>query len=344
MQSPAVSALGSAFLFGATVPAAKAILGSVEPVALAGLLYLGCGLGLGARSIVGGSRRRRWASFERREIGWLSGAVLSGGILAPVALLWGLARISASAASLLLSLEGAFTAALASLLFREHLGGRVAVALVLLTCGAISVGWADWRPGEVAGILAVSGATLLWALDNNLTREVAHADAVTIATAKGLVAGAVNLSLAGLWYGLPLAWWAIVLCLTVGALGYGASLVLYVWALRDLGSARTGAYFAAGPFIGAAAGVVLLSEPLTPKLALAGFLMAGGTVVLLREAHSHVHSHERLAHRHVHVSDLHHRHGHDGTEGPESHDHWHTHEEVEHAHPHNPDLHHRHPH
>jgi drug/metabolite transporter (DMT)-like permease len=344
MRRPAVTALGSALLFGATIPAAKAVLGTVEPVALAGLLYLGCGLGLGLGLVAGGGARERWAGFERREIGWLSGAIVCGGIAAPVSLLWGLTQLSASAASLLLSLEGAFTAVLASLLFREYLGGRVAVALLLLTFGAISVGWSGWGAGEVAGILAVSGATLLWALDNNLTREIAHADAVTIATIKGLVAGAVNLSLAGLWQGLPLALAVVAVSLFIGTLGYGASLVLYIRALRDLGSARTGAYFATAPFIGAVLGVALLGEPLTLKLVLAAVLMAGGTVVLLRESHSHVHRHERLAHRHAHVSDLHHRHAHEGSEGPDPHDHWHQHEETEHAHPHVPDLHHRHLH
>ncbi|MGH7821371.1 MAG: EamA family transporter, partial [Candidatus Binatia bacterium] len=336
------AALAAALLFGATTPAAKLLLDGVDPVVLAGFLYLGSGLALGLLSLLRG--RRALAGLSRADLPWLAGAIASGGVLAPVALLWGLARIPASSASLLLSFEASFTALLAALLFREHVGARVAVALGAMTAAGALLAGGGLQAGELAGFAAVTLACLAWALDNNLTREIAHADARTIATLKGLFAGSVNLA-AALAAGAELpALSGLGGALGVGAIGYGVSLSLYVVALRELGSSRTAGFFATAPVFGAALSVVWVGEPMTASLLAAAALMAAGVRVILSESHSHAHRHPPMEHAHRHVHDEHHRHPHEGGEAPEPHVHRHRHEEVVHEHPHAPDLHHRHGH
>jgi multidrug transporter EmrE-like cation transporter len=162
---------------------------------------------------------------------------------------------------------------------------------------------------------------------------------------KGLAAGATNLVLAlALGAHLP-PLPAIASAGVVGFLGYGVSLVLFVLALRHLGTARTGAYFSTAPFIGAVLAIALLHEPLTARLMIAGALMALGLYLHLTEAHEHEHSHDALDHEHAHVHDEHHRHAHAAGDPPgEPHTHWHHHEPLRHKHPHYPDLHHRHGH
>ena len=274
----------------------------------------------------------------------LVGVVLSGGVLAPPLLLWGLARSTASASSLLLNFEVVFTVLLAGVVFREHLGGRVIVASIILATGGIVLGWPSGHLALPVASLAVAGACLLWAIDNNLTRLIAEADAALVAQVKGLAAGTVNVALAlAAGHAVPPPA-SIAISLVLGAVSYGTSLVLFILAMRGLGAARTGAYFALGPFFGALGGVVLLGEPLTGRLALTGTLMAVGAWLLLRERHSHRHHHEAGTHTHRHVHDRHHQHEHEGWEGPEPHMHPHPTGPLEHEHPHIHDRHHGHDH
>ncbi len=340
------SALAGAFLFGASTPVAKLLVGSVDPLLLAGLLYGGSGLGLslwlGARRMRPGAPR---IAFARGDWPWLAGAVFAGGIAAPVLLMLGLAATEASSAALLLNLEGVFTALIAWFAFRENFDRRVLAGMVLIVAGGVLLAW---RPGGMLlawPALAIAGACLLWALDNNLTRRVSAGDAVAIAAVKGVVAGAVNLSLAAaLGAAAPAASLALAAGI-VGFAGYGVSLALFVVALRQLGAARTAAYFSTAPFIGAALAFALLGESQTPLFWAAALLMAAGVALHLAERHAHGHMHRRMRHAHAHVHDEHHRHGHDaGWDGAEPHTHEHEHAPIAHSHPHYPDIHHRHPH
>ena len=334
-------ALLAALLFGATAPAAKVLLAGISPVLLAALFYLGSGVALATTRLF--SPRPGGAAFRRDDVPWLAGAIVSGGIVAPLALLWGLERVSASAASLVLNLEAVLTAVLAAWIFREHVGVRTVSALVLVTAGSAALLGGPGK-AEAAGLAAVAFACLGWALDNNLTREIAHADARAVAMWKGIVAGSVNATLA--WVSgaaFPDASRAVA-ALCVGAIGYGVSLTLFVQALRELGAARTGAYFATAPFLGSALGIFLLGEPLTAELVLAAVAMAAGVSIMVGEKHLHGHRHRTMEHAHRHVHDEHHSHSHEGGEGPEPHVHMHRHEELVHAHPHAPDIHHRHRH
>src|SRR5437660_6907290 len=303
-------ALVGAALFGASTPIAKLLVGEIGPVMLAGLLYAGSGVGLGLWLAVRGSiwRAAERPRFAPGDYKWLAGAVISGGIIGPALLMLALAASSASSVSLLLNLESVFTALLAWFVFRENFDRRLMLGMSLIVCGGVILGW---RPGEIATswpALAVAGACLCWALDNNLTRKISAGDSVKIAGIKGLAAGTVNLCVAASFgAALPAAKVAAADA-TVGLLGYGVSLALFVVGLRHLGTARTGAYFSTAPFIGAAAAVIGLGEPLSLQLAIAGALMALGVWLHLTERHEHSHAHNRLAHTHPHVHDEHHRH------------------------------------
>lgn len=230
--------------------------------------------------------------------------------------------------------------------FKENVDKRIAFGMLAIVAGAVVLSWpGDVGFGALWPSLAVLGACLAWALDNNLTRKVSVTDASFIAMTKGLAAGTTNLTLAmatgAAWPFTPVLLGAGVL----GLLSYGTSLVLFVIALRHLGTARTGAYFSIAPFFGAVLAFLLLGEPLTAQLAIAGLLMAFGVWIHLTERHGHRHKHEPLEHTHEHEHDAHHQHAHaDGAPGSVKHAHWHRHEAIEHTHAHYPDIHHRHTH
>lgn len=343
MNRGVAAALGAALLFGASTPLAKLLLGETSPWLLAGLLYLGSGIGLALVRSVQRADRARLAAGEGR---WLAGAVLSGGVVGPVLLMWGLSGMPASAAALLLNAEAVLTALIAWFVFRENFDRRIALGMALIVAGAVVLSWpGEARLGEVLPALAVIGACLAWAIDNNLTRKVALADARYIAMVKGLAAGATNTGLAlllGASFPPPsIAGAAAVL----GFLGYGISLALFLLALRYLGTARTGAYFSTAPFAGALVALVLLGEPVTPGLIIAAALMALGVWLHLTERHEHMHAHEPMEHSHEHEHDEHHHHEHEEPVAPGTrHTHRHRHEPLTHAHPHYPDSHHRHDH
>lgn len=338
-----VAALGAALLFGAGTPAAKLLLGPVSPWLLAALLYLGSGIGLALVRVFRGGGRARLAPGELK---WLAGAIVAGGMLGPVLLMWGLARMPASGASLLLNAEGVCTALIAWFVFKENFDRRIALGMALIVAGALVLsipGQAQF--GAALPALAVLGACLAWAIDNNLTRKVSLADALHIAMIKGLAAGVTNLALA-LMAGASLPSPTIVLAAgCLGLLSYGVSLALFVVALRELGTARTGAYFSIAPFAGALIAVAFLGEALTPSLIAAGLLMACGVALHLSERHEHLHTHEPIEHEHQHVHDSHHQHAHASSAPPgEPHSHCHRHAPMTHKHPHYPDAHHRHEH
>jgi drug/metabolite transporter (DMT)-like permease len=341
-QAGVPAAFGAALLFGAGTPLAKWLLTGVDPWLLAGLLYLGSGVGLTLyRRII----RAPPVVLPRGDLLWLAGAVAAGGSVGPVLLMLGLTGMPASGAALLLNAEGVFTALLAWFIFHENFDRRIVLGMAAIVAGALVIGW----PGEARfstpwPALAVLGACLAWGIDNNLTRKVSLTDATWIAAVKGWVAGSVNLLLASA-LGAPWpAWPPLLGAMMVGLLAYGVSLVLFVIGLRHLGTARTGAYFSVAPFLGALLAVVL-GEPITAPLLLAGALMALGVWLHLTERHEHAHTHEALEHEHAHEHDTHHQHPHDErVPTGAKHRHWHRHEPLAHNHAHFPDAHHRHRH
>jgi drug/metabolite transporter (DMT)-like permease len=345
----AVLAIVSALLFGASTPLAKLLLRDMDPWLLAGILYLGSGAGLllvdGARRLSGHAYRRE-ASLRGVQWMWLALAILFGGVLAPGLLMYGLAGTSASAAALLLNLEAIFTALLAWFVFGENFDRRIALGMGVIALGAVVLSWpGGTAAGGATAFIAIAAACLAWAIDNNVTRKIALTDPVQVAWPKGCVAGIVNVGIAlASGSALPSADGALFAGL-VGFLGYGVSLALFVRALRDLGAARTGAYFSLAPFFGAMLAVVLFRQELSAQLVIAALLMGLGVWLHLTERHDHEHDHLPLDHEHAHVHDEHHQHAHDGSEpAGEPHSHRHRHATLRHRHVHYPDTHHQHPH
>lgn len=333
------SALGAGLLFGLSNPLSKLMLAQVDAWTMAGLLYLGAGAGLGIYRLL---RRLPAVRFEAKDRLHLLMAIAFGGGLAPVLLMVGLKGMAASTASLLLNAELVFTVLLAWGVFREPLGGRVVVGIAAIFAGALAVSWrGPAGTGALWPTLAVLGACLAWAIDNNLTRKISLTDATWIASVKGLAAGGANLLLA--YLGTGSVWprpGYLLAGLLLGLLAYGLSLVLFVVGLRHLGAARAGAYFSTAPFFGAVLAVAL-GDPLTIRLLLTGGLMGLGVWLSMTESHGDEHAHEAMEHAHRHVHDEHHAHG--GCAAG-THIHRHRHEPFVHSHVHFPDLHHRHQH
>jgi len=343
LRRPGIAAaLGAALLFGAGIPLAKPLLVDFNPWLMAGLLYLGSGVGL---TLYRRAARLPMVRLRRSEVVWFSAAVTAGGIAGPVFLMVGLTSMAASGASLLLNAEGVFTTLLAWFVFREHFNRRIVLGMVCIIAGVVFLGWqSDFRFGNAWPIVAVLAACLAWGIDNNLTRKVSLIDATWIASVKGLVAGSTNVALA-VWLGAAMpAWPKAIAVLVIGFFAYGVSLALFVTGLRHLGTARTGAYFSVAPFWGALIAVGM-GDPFTVHLAIAGSLMGLGIWLHLSEHHIHEHVHEPLEHEHEHIHDVHHEHAHDppvprGTR----HTHKHRHAGLVHTHVHFPDMHHRHEH
>jgi drug/metabolite transporter (DMT)-like permease len=339
-------ALGAAALFGASFPCSKLLLGELGPVALAGILYLSSGLGLGALRVIQGSRSE--AALRRSDLGWLLGSVISGGIVGPVLLLLGLSRTTAQVSALLANTETVFTVLLAISFFGDFLLRREIVASVLILGGATLVAWAGARrEGHTSwgGPVLLLAAGLSWGLDNNFSQRISAKDPLQIAAIKGLVAGLANLALAVVFEGIPrLSPGVLSSAFGLGLVSYGLSIVCFLTALRHLGTARTSALFATAPLFAMALSWALLKEVPGPWTGLGALLMIPGAWFLIRADHSHTHVHDSFEHDHRHVHDEHHHHDHVGDEGPEPHAHPHRHSHLEHAHPHSADLHHRHPH
>lgn len=335
-------AILSALLFGASTPLSKGLLGELSPQFLAGLLYFSSGLGLSLWNLT----RRVGSTVPRTERHWLALAILCGGILGPVLLLTGLRSVAGSTASLLLSLEGVFTALLAWFAFHENFDRRIMAGMLCIVVGGVALSWSGAGLQLGGGAVFIVAACFCWALDNNFTQKVSGGDPLRITAIKGLSAGSFNLLLAYLLGQAILPTPALLAgAALVGILGYGVSLAAFVAALRYIGTARTGAYFSLAPFVGASLSLLIYHEPLTRRLGLAALCMGVGVYLHLTENHEHQHTHEAVEHEHEHEYDEHHQHSHlTGQEGGGAHTHAHRHERLIHKHPHYPDLHHRHEH
>lgn len=342
--------LAAALLFGLTTPLIKLFLPDYDLLPLAGLLYAGAGVGLGLSEIILASMRKPFSTrtetpIQTADIGILIGIILTGGILGPILMLYGLHRIAAVVGSLLLNLEAPLTVLLAVTLFHEHLERREVWAVVLIFAGT---GILSYSPREVhaewVGVISMGGACLCWAVDNNLTQRLSLRNPLAVTRIKSLSAGGFSLGLSWVLGYEFSNMMAMVMVGVIGFVGYGLSVVLDIYALRILGAAREAAFFATAPFIGALAAVPVLGERWMTGDYVAAFVMGIGVIILVTEHHSHDHVHLDMEHDHMHShTDPHHSHDHDG-EVTEPHAHWHRHEPLQHTHAHVSDIHHRHVH
>ncbi|MDJ0720895.1 MAG: DMT family transporter [Desulfobacterales bacterium] len=338
-----LSGLSAAILFGAATPASKLLLTEFHPQVLAGLLYLGAVLGVLPAVVRKTAARRMWRA-DRRTLGLLVAAIVTGGIVGPLLLLIALQRASAGSVSLWLNLEFVATILLGHFIFREYLTARGWIAAAGTLLAAVLLAGGEGAPGLPA-ILLVAGACLCWGLDNHLTALIDGISPAQTTLWKGLVAGGFNLTLGVLradGIGSP---GPVVGALFVGAVAYGLSVAMYIAAAQGLGASRSQMVFSTAPFFGLLLSVALLGEPLTGTQAGAALLTAASLAVVFSEKHRHFHRHAAHAHRHPHDhEDRHHAHDHTDARHLGDPTHWHEHEPVEHEHAHWPDLHHRHQH
>lgn len=347
-KTPLIYILISAAFFGISPPVAKLLVRDIQPIPLAGLLYLGAFLGLSVYYLLRQALSKNGAAaaqLGRTDIPWLFGAILCGGIIAPICLMFGLRITSGFSTSLFLNLEGVATAVIAVLVFRENAGNRLWLALSCMSVSGLFLAW-DPNIGEfkVLGPILIVMAMVCWGIDNNLTRQISDKNPIQTALIKGLIAGTVSLSLAYV-LGMKIPFNEnTVFALVLGSFSYGVSLVFFIKALERLGSFRTGIFFNLAPFIGAAISLLLLREWLGWIMLPATAFMIAGYWLMVGESHSHIHVHKVLTHTHLHDhKGLHHRHMHsNGQEGPHIHEH--THGQETHSHAHWPDSHHRHLH
>lgn len=345
---PVVQALLAAFLFGASAPLSKLLLGETSPVLLAALLYLGSGFGLLCVKLMEKTVQyeQKEARLARSDWPWLVGAILAGGVIAPIMLMISLRHAPAATASLLLNFEGVATTLIAAIVFKEAIGRRAWWAIGLITLASILLSTnftKQW--GFSLSALGILAACVMWGVDNNLTRNISAKDPLVIVTVKGLAAGLVSLIIAvalGNTFPSP---GVILLALLLGSLSYGLSIFLFVHAMRGLGAGRTSALFGTAPLAGILLSFLIFREIPGIFFFIALLVIASGAYILLREDHDHVHVHENIVHEHRHThNDGHHVHEHVVESARQSHSHVHAHDNMEHAHDHAPDIHHRHSH
>ena len=345
---PVVQALLAAFLFGASAPLSKLLLGETSPVLLAALLYLGSGFGLLCVKLMEKKVQyeQKEARLARSDWPWLFGAILAGGVIAPIMLMISLRHAPAATASLLLNFEGVATTLIAAIVFKEAIGRRAWWAIGLITLASILLS-ADFTNqwGFSLSALGILAACVMWGVDNNLTRNISAKDPLVIVTVKGLGAGLVSLIIAvalGNTFPSP---GVTLLALLLGSLSYGLSIFLFVHAMRGLGAGRTSALFGTAPLAGILLSFLIFREIPGIFFFIALLVIASGAYILLMEDHDHVHIHENIVHEHRHThNDGHHEHEHAVESARQSHSHVHAHDILEHAHDHAPDIHHRHSH
>ncbi|MEM9276429.1 MAG: DMT family transporter, partial [Cyanobacteria bacterium P01_F01_bin.143] len=342
-QLPILLALISAALFGSATPASKILLDSFSPIQLAGLLYLGAAIGV-IPLLVKDKDIKLPTQLSTKNRWYLLGAIVFGGIIAPVFLLLGLRFASAASVSLWLNLELVATAILGYCFFQDNLGliGWIGVGGCILAAVLLSVG--EGVAGIEAGLL-VTIACIAWGLDNHFTALIDGISPTQSTFYKGTVAGSLNLLLGILIEPSTTSPGNIFIALGIGILAYGISIVLYITSAQSLGATRSQMLFSSAPFFGILFSALILREEIILLQMIALLLKIFSLFALFQDQHSHKHRHLEIAHQHQHNhSDGHHSHDHTEFSTSLVHSHWHDHQRILHTHFHIPDIHHRHQH
>jgi len=340
-------AILAALLYGISLPVSKILLTEIPPTLMAAFLYLGAGLGMAILALIKRSNNleQKEAKLTRQELPFTLAMIVLD-IAAPIFLMAGLSMTIAANASLLSNFEIVATSLLAMLIFKESIGKRLWLAISLITLSSIILS-ADTLSGFSfsAGSLFILLACLCWGLENNCTRKLSIKNPLQIVIIKGLSSGLGALLIALLILSEKAAHGGYIFAaLVLGFFSYGLSIFFYVYAQRELGAARTSAYYAIAPFIGVALSFLLLGEKPTASFIVALPIMLIGAYFAVSEKHKHQHTHPQMIHEHRHShDDEHHSHQHDAQVFGE-HSHPHRHEEIKHEHSHTNDIHHNHPH
>lgn len=336
-------AILAAALYGASSPVSKKLLTHLPPTLMASMLYLGAGLGMSALFLLQ-SRESKGAGIEKKDFPYVLGMILLD-IAAPILLMMGLYKTTASTVSLLNNFEIVVTTLIALILFKESVGKRMWIAIFLITASSMILSISDFSKIELSSSsIFVLLACVSWGLENNCTRMLSLKNPVQIVVVKGLGSG-FGAFMVALYLGESIGHIGyMVLALILGFFAYGLSITLYIRAQRDLGASRTSAFYAAAPFMGVLLSWFFLREPITGTFLLALAVMIVGTYFAVSETHDHEHVHGDEIHEHSHChDDGHHDHIHLTSVSGE-HTHVHTHSSIKHTHSHFPDMHHTHAH
>lgn len=345
IKSPILLAILAATFYGVSTPISKLLMHELPPAFLAALLYLGAGFGMAIINLfrIKGRNNQKEARITKPDLPYIIGMVILD-IVAPIALMFGLSMTTPANASLLNNFEIVATSLIALLIFKEAIGKRMWIAIVLITLASIILSFEDITSLSFSiGSILVIFACLCWGFENNYTRKLSLKDPLQIVVVKGLGSGvgALIIAIAIREFSFNLIF--IIFALLLGFLAYGLSIYLYILAQRELGAARTSAYYAVAPFIGVGLSFIVFNQSISTTFFVALVIMVLGAYFAATERHKHMHIHEFIEHEHRHNhEDGHHdhTHGYPVTE----HSHPHKHELKTHEHTHTPDMHHNHGH
>lgn len=345
MQKKAILfGLLAGLLFGIATPISKLLLTSLNGYTIAGALYLGAALVFLPYMIKNYRVDFRLALMKTNGLKLL-GIVVFGGVLGPLFLLAGLNSANSTSVSIWLNFELIATALLGVLLFKEHLSRYALIGILFTLSSGIIISLNEDMTGLRAGIL-VAFACIFWGIDNHLTAIVDGISSKATTFIKGLVGGAVNVTLGIVFFNVTdLLQSQTVMTIFLGMISYGISIVLYVSASQIVGATRGQILFSTSPLWGIIGATVLLAEPINWTTIMSFVLLSIGIILSNVRGHSHTHKHLRVQHIHLHshIED-HHFHKHRNIAKEASHIHIHSHQLLYHEHDHFPDLHHRHDH
>lgn len=334
-------ALLAAVFYALNTPASKLLLEQVPPTFMAAFLYLGAGVGVGLMYLPHIRQESPEERLKKEDLLYTVGMILLD-ILAPIFLMLGIRLGTASGASLLGNFEIVATTLIALLLFRETVTRRLWIAIGFICASSILLSFDGTSQFSFSyGSLFVLLATACWGLENNCTRKISDKSTYQIVLLKGIFSGGGSFCIACL-LGERMPEMAFILtAMVLGFVAYGLSIFLYIRAQRTLGAAKTSAYYAAAPFVGALLSFTLVGEPLSSSYLLALVLMLAGTGFVIWDTmvkhHAHTHSHT-ITHTHngiTHTHTITHTHGHDHFGAEEKHGHQHSWEALEAEHIHN---------
>jgi len=345
MKKPILYAILAAVCYGISSPISKMLLTDIPPIFMASLLYFGAGFGMGMVVTIKNrtDKIQTEAKLSKKDLPYVIGMVVLD-IIAPIFLMSGLLLSSPANVSLLNNFEIVATSLIALFIFKEMIGKRMWLAITLITISTIILSFDDIQHFSLSiGSLFVLVACLSWGFENNCTRMLSLKNPLEIVVVKGFGSGIGSLAIAIFTKAYIANVGYILFALLLGFFSYGLSVYLYILAQRDIGAARTSAYYAFAPFIGVILSFIIFKQSITISFMIALIVMAIGTYFATSEKHIHLHKHTPMEHDHRHShDDGHHNHTHDFPVG--EHSHLHRHEAMEHMHTHLPDLHHTHKH